>query len=296
MTGFGADWLALREPFDRAAREAAARSLDLPGLASRLRGDDSMLTVLDLACGTGANLRELAPRLCGFQRWLLVDHDPLLLGALPGAFEAWTRALGFELHPAESGLRIDGPDWSAEIQVLRIDLAVALDTVPFAGARLVTASALLDLVSVAWLDALIGHVRSTSGAALFALTVDGRATWQPRVVGDEEIHRLFMSHQRRDKGFGPAMGIEAARLAAERFALAGYEVIQTASDWRIDASDGAQGASMFNAMVDGMANAALEQAPLADALVSGWRGQRMGLTGRSCLSVGHRELLAVPRE
>ncbi len=294
MTGFGTDWLALREPFDRAAREAAAPSLDLPALAQRLRGDDPMITVIDLACGTGANLRELAPRLRGLQRWLLIDHDPLLLDALPGALAVWTQKLGFGLRSDESGLRIDGPDWSAEIQPLRIDLALALDTVPFAEARLVTGSALLDLVSVTWLDALIGHVQSAGAAALFALSVDGRVAWVPQVVGDEEIHRLFMSHQRRDKGFGPAMGVEAARLAAEHFATVGYDVIQTGSDWRIDERNGAEATAMLTAMVDGMASAALEQAPMADNLVSRWKAQRMSLKGRSCLSVGHRELLAVP--
>lgn len=294
MTGFGADWLALREPFDQAARAAAAPSLDLPALASRLRGDDSTLTVIDLACGTGANLRELAPRLRGPQRWLLVDHDPLLLDALPAVLAAWAQKLGFWLRPGESGLRIDGPDWSAEIQLLRIDLALALDTVPFADARLVTASALLDLVSMGWLDALIGHVQSVSAAALFALSVDGRMAWVPPVPGDEEIHQLFASHQHRDKGFGPAMGIDAVQFAAERFAAAGFDVIQTASDWHIDGSDSAKAAAMFTAMVDGMASAALEQAPLADMLVSEWRRQRLGSTGQSCLSVGHRELLAVP--
>lgn len=294
MTGFSADWLALREPFDRAAREAAAPSLDLPALASRLRGDDPTLTVIDLACGTGANLRELAPRLRGPQRWLLIDHDPLLLDALPLALAEWTQRLGFGLRSDESGLRIDALEWSAEIHLLRIDLALALDGVLFAEAKLVTASALLDLVSVEWLDALIGRVRSASAAVLFALSVDGHVAWEPRVVGDEEIHRLFMSHQRRDKGFGPAMGGEAARLAAEHFAAVGYDVIQTASDWRIDGSDSAEAAAMLTAMVDGMAGAALEQAPSADNLVSAWRGRRMDLTGRSCLSVGHRELLAVP--
>lgn len=293
MTGFSADWLAMREPFDHAARRAAAASFDLPALASRLRADSPALTVVDLACGTGANFRELAPRLRGSQRWLLVDHDPLLLSTLPGVLGAWARVHGFGIEATGGGLCIEGVDWSAEVQPLRIDLAGALDAVPFAKAHLVTASALLDLVSIEWLDALIGHLKSANAAALFALTVDGRVAWDPGIEGDEEVHGFFMSHQRGAKGFGPAMGAEAARLSAERFTAAGFNVAQRTSDWCIEGANG-EAAAMVTAMVDGMNDAAIEQAPAAHALVSKWRAQRMRLTGRSRLTVGHLDLLAIP--
>ncbi|MBT2302313.1 class I SAM-dependent methyltransferase [Variovorax paradoxus] len=267
MTGFSADWLALREPFDRAARSASAALLDLQAAAVRLR-DDPVLRVIDLGCGTGANLRELAPRLGGAQQWLMIDDDPHLLAALPEALEA--------------------PGWHASVRPLPLDLALALAAVPYLEARLVTASALLDLVSASWLDALLAHVRAANAAALFALNVDGRVAWEPGLAGDVEVHELFAAHQRRDKGFGPALGAEAAALAVARLDALGYRVTQAQSDWCIEEP------AMLRAMIEGMADAALEQDPAAEERVGAWTARRLELVDRTCLRVGHVDLLAMP--
>jgi ubiquinone/menaquinone biosynthesis C-methylase UbiE len=74
MSGFSAEWLALREPYDRAARSAAV----LAAVADALIGETS-ISVVDLACGTGATLRALGPHLPPFQRWRLVDNNLSLL-------------------------------------------------------------------------------------------------------------------------------------------------------------------------------------------------------------------------
>lgn len=288
MTAFSADWLALREPFDLVARAGSAAALDLRGMASRMRSDARPLDVLDLACGTGANLRALAPCLGGAQRWLLVDHDPRLLAALPGVFAAWSRAQGLDLRTDDHGLHIEGPDWNAEVRWHRADLAIALDAVPFAGAQLVTAAALLDLVSASWLDALFERVRKVNAAMFFALSVDGRVSWTPVVEGDELVHQLFAAHQRRDKGFGPALGGEAPAMAAARLNALGYGVARSCSDWHIEEM------TMLQAMIDGMGTASLEQAPRAHALVQAWRTQRQVSMPGSGLHVGHVDLLAFP--
>ncbi|RZL90277.1 MAG: class I SAM-dependent methyltransferase [Variovorax sp.] len=294
MTAFSADWLALREPFDHAARSEAAPALDLRAVALRLRGSASVLGVIDLACGTGANLRALAPRLGGSQRWLMVDHDPALLSTLPDALGAWARSHGFILHADAERLRIEGQGWDAELRPLRIDLALAMDAVPFAEAQLVTASALLDLVSASWLDTLLRHASARNAAMLFALTVDGRTAWEPGMAGDAEVHALFTEHQCRDKGFGAALGAEAVAFAAQRLSAAGYRVTQARSDWCIDASAGPDAVAMANAMIEGMAAAALEQDPTAGVLVSEWRARRLAAMDRSRLRVGHLDVLAMP--
>ena len=55
---FSADWLTLREPYDRAARNADV----LEAVARHFAGDSS-IAIVDLACGTGSTLRTVGPRL-----------------------------------------------------------------------------------------------------------------------------------------------------------------------------------------------------------------------------------------
>ncbi len=291
MNAFSADWLALRESFDREARGAASASFDLEGLAARLRGGNTALTVLDLACGTGANLRELAPRLGGVQRWTLVDHDPRLLAAAPGAMASWARTRGLSVAASADGLRIEGAGLDVEVEWLPCDLVQPFDAALFGRHRLITASALLDLVSAPWIDGLARCARDAEAAVLFALSVDGSVEWQPAFSGDEDVHRLFASHRRGAKGFGPALGGDAVQHAAARLSALGYDVAQAASDWHIDSRDGARSIAMLRAMIEGTAAAAQAQDP-ALASIEGWRAMRLERIEQAALRVGHRDLLA----
>jgi len=292
---FSTDWLALREPFDRAAREAS--SLDLQELATSAaeavaRG--ATYRVLDLGCGTGANFRVLAPRLGGAQRWHLIDHDARLLSALPRTMSAWAQTYRFKVkNESDTGLVIEGPDWQAELSWQKADLVRELDALPFDGSDLVTASALLDLVSASWLAALLTKVHEAQAALLCSLSVDGRIEWQPAMPTDAQMSKLFAAHQHRDKGFGgPALGAEAVARAVDRLVALGYRCLQAGSDWQLAAPSG--GAHLLVQMIDGLANAALEQDPGARDLVLTWRLQRLAQAARSTLQIGHAELLALP--
>jgi hypothetical protein len=79
MSGFTAQWLTLREPYDRAARNPTV----LDAVAAAFRGQ-SAISVVDLACGTGATLRAIGDRLPTRQNWRLVDNDLGLLAAAAG--------------------------------------------------------------------------------------------------------------------------------------------------------------------------------------------------------------------
>ena len=87
MTGFSADWLALREPADHRARDPATLTRVVAHLA-RL----ALPEIVDLGCGSGSNLRALAPRLGARQRWRLVDNDAALLDAAREALIRWADA------------------------------------------------------------------------------------------------------------------------------------------------------------------------------------------------------------
>jgi len=147
-------------------------------------------------------------------------------------------------------------------------------------------------VSARWIDALAGRAREAEAALLFALSVDGSVLWQPGLRDDDGVDRLFAAHQRRDKGFGPALGGDAAQWAASRLSSLGYEVAQAASDWHIDGGDGAHSVAMLRAMVEGRAAAAIEQDPSAAPWIGAWTAQRLDRVERTTLRVGHRDLLA----
>ena len=301
MTGFSADWLALREPFDATARAIAwptlGQQVDAIQLAAT-SGAPAQLRVLDLACGTGANLRALAPRLGGAQAWQLVDHDSALLAALPQAMARWAHARGYRLeasHRDSASLRVKGPGFSAEMHTVCADLGNGLTSIDIGQPQLITASALLDLVSAHWLEMLLHDACSAGAAVLCTLTVDGRTEWDPPDAADGALHRQFTLHQRRDKGFGPALGPSAAPLAARYLADAHYTLVQADSDWVIDAAGGQPHAlTMLAAMIEGMAGAAIAQQPDAVNTVRAWQARRMALIGHTRLRVGHVDLMAAP--
>ena len=156
---------------------------------------------------------------------------------------------------------------------------------------LLTASALLDLVSARWLDELIGHAAAARATLLFTLNVDGRVHWQPPDPDDEPLQAAFAAHQRRDKGFGPALGTHAVTEALARLQAAGWQAECARSDWRID---GAQSPAMLQALVDGTAAAATEQSPGLCHAVRAWQQRRTAGLSATRLLVGHLDLAARP--
>jgi hypothetical protein len=98
-------------------------------------------------------------------------------------------------------------------------------------------------------------------------------------------------HQRTDKGFGPALGPDAARVAPERLRVAGFAVVEGRSDWEFGAADGA----IQMEMLAGWAGAAREIGT-DPATVEKWLGERRDhvSAGRSQMRVGHIDLFATP--
>jgi hypothetical protein len=261
--GFSADWLALREPADTRARDVGltAQLASLPPHRAPAR-------FIDLACGTGANLRYLAPYVEGEQHWLLVDSDASLLakvGLVPGC-------------------RID---------TRQLDLVTHLHAVDFAPDVIVTASALLDLVSEGWLTELVERCRAHRCAALFALSYDGRITFTPTDTDDAWIRDLVNRHQLTDKGFGPALGPEAWRRACELFRDAGYDVHTAQSDWNLLPTE----RLLQQSLLEGWASAAMDLAPCESDRCRSWLARRLAhvTNETSRITAGHEDLLARPR-
>lgn len=256
--GFSTTWLALREPADHAARDSG-----LLLAAAAAVNDAAAPVIVDLGCGTGSTVRALAPHLDVPVRWRLVDNDTNLLDQ--AAQEA---GKGVTLH--------------------QIDLR-DLDALPFDGAALVTASALLDLCSREWVARLAARLAALGIPFYAALNYDGRMTWLPDDAQDAAVTAAFNTHQRGDKGFGPALGPDSANDIAGIFADAGFDVVQADSPWML----GAAQADLQKPLLDGIATAATE-AGFHGA--SPWLERRIAALSGTQSMVGHRDLLALPRD
>jgi SAM-dependent methyltransferase len=263
-------WLALREGAD-----AAARSAVITRLVRDLVVRTGPLRVLDLGAGTGANLRYLAPRLPVDQEWLLIDRDPGLLD----------EAIRRQRRP-------DG-GFSCAVDTRCLDLC-RLDTPElFSDRQLITASALLDLVSDSWLSALAEQCRSVRAVSLLALTYTGRSRCSPGEPEDEQVQELMNRHQHTDKGLGgPAAGPDAADGAARAFAAVGYLVKREPSDWLLSPDQ----SELQKELIEGWACAAIEIAPDDTRTIQNWLGRRLAHleAGRSHIVVTHEDLAAWP--
>ena len=262
MSGFDPEWLALREPAD-----AAARSLRLTRLVADVLSQASVRAV-DLASGTGANVRHLAPHLPMVHDWLVVEHDPQLVA----------RALATAGRPVVARCVDLDPEAGGPPPEL------------FEGRDLVTASALLDLVSERWIEAMIARCREAGAVVLFALTYNGEIRCAPRDADDDSIRDLVNEHQRSDKGFGPALGPASAVYASECLTAHGYCVERDESPWTLTPDR----AELQRRLIAGWAEAASEIAPTRARSIASWRDRRMAhvAAGESRLIVGHEDVAA----
>ncbi len=157
---------------------------------------------------------------------------------------------------------------------------------------MVTTSALLDLVSHEWLDRLVTEAAARRLPVYAALSYDGLATLDPVDALDSAVIDAVNQHQQGNKGFGPALGPEAAAAAPSRFEAVGYTVTQGSSDWVFGAKD----AEIQTEVLTGWAVAAREMGAPSISDIIGWLARRRDhiAAGRSSMRVGHVDFFAQP--
>lgn len=262
-------WLALREPAD-----AAARSTQLVEELRRRLGATS-LVIHDLGCGSGAMGRWLAPRLRGPQHWVLHDRDPDLL----------QRADANPPGPAADGSPVTAETNQSDI--------IRLSPNELAGATLITASALLDMLTRDELAQLVGLCVAAGCPALLTLSVVGRVQLTPADPMDDRVATAFNAHQRRVVARGRLLGPDAPSTAIEEFVRQGSEVLTRPSPWRLGAMENELAAEWFK----GWLGAACEQQEglRAEAGAYGRRRLAQAEAGELEVRVDHADLLVLPR-
>ncbi|WP_297774691.1 class I SAM-dependent methyltransferase [uncultured Roseovarius sp.] len=250
---FAADWLDLREPADARARD--------PGiLAHAVQHAGQGRVLLDLGCGTGATARVFAGAGATGLDWRLFDNDRDLL------------AVAAQRHP--------------QAEICHGDLA-DISAIPLAGVRMVTASALLDLVSYTWVEQFVARLAHEGTGLYAALSYDGAMRWAPSDEADIPVTERFNAHQRSDKGLGPALGPDAAASTVDLLRAEGYEVILAQSPWRLGPGE----AALHDRLLSGIAKAACETG-LSEA--QAWAERRKAKLGHSRAEIGHIDLFAQP--
>jgi trans-aconitate methyltransferase len=278
---YSSTWLELRE-----AADARARSVDLAEQIRRFLPGPAPLAIHDLGCGTGSMARWLSPRLPGPQRWTLHDRDPDLL------------------EIAAESLLTDGV--TAET---RLGDLTALSAADLAGASLVTASALLDILSPDEVDRLARACTAAGAPALLTLTVVGNVDLTPWEPLDNVLCDGFNDHLRggarlAGQSAGAAgrrrpLGAAAADAATEAFRRYGATVLVRETPWRLGAA-GADDADLISEWLRGFVPAAAAQLPDTgadmDQVIDGYLARRLdqAAAGTLRVTVEHLDLLALP--
>lgn len=264
------DWLGLREPAD-----AEARARDLATHLARRPPASGPWLIHDLGGGTGSMGRWLAPLLPGAQHWVVHDRDADLL----------TLAAGDPPGPAADASPVT-------IETRRSDI-VGLEAGELSGATLITASALLDMLTADELAELVSVCDGAGCPVLFALSVVGRVEIAPGDPLDSRLTAAFNTHQRRQTARGPLLGPDAVAFAVEAFARRGADVLVRDSSWRL----GAPHPELTAEWLRGWVAAACEQDPSLAAEAGDYSRRRLAqlADGRLAVSLHHADLLVLPR-
>ena len=260
------DWLAARVAADDAARAATVNTL-LPQLSRYLieaAGPGGTVQIIDLGAGTGAHQRWLAPRLPIRQRWLHLDHNPVISRSLPLAAETVivdesVEALG-ELLTRSSGDR-----------------------------QLVSCSALLDVLTTEQIQAVCRAVIDNRVPAFFSLTVTGGLRLSPADAHDQLLLAAFNDHQCRAGRAGP----EATTLTVNLLRAAEFAVTTQETPWRLTAESGL---AFVDQMLEERLAAAVAQDPALARTAAAWLELRRAQLAAGLLRIelDHCDILGLP--
>mgnify|MGYP001499957037 FL=1 len=269
MSGFSIEWLNLREASDHKARDRHLLKTAANWL-NDLKSKDKV--IVDLGSGTGSTIRGLQryTTLAASIQWRLVDNDPELLA------EAVHR------HSEEYS-----------IESFLVDLS-ATQKLPLESVSLITASALLDLVSSNFIRDLCQLIKEKNeGRPLgfySALNYDGCIKWTPFHPLDAAILMNFNADQKRDKGFGPALGPDATDFLKTQFHSTKFQCLSAKSPWLLGSAD----YLLTESLINGISGVAIQTGGLTNSDIQDWKTFRVKNIRTGTCYLGHTDILVLP--
>lgn len=268
-------WHAIRERLD--ARFRSQR------LAEEFcRGLENDCVVLDLASGTGNNLRYLQPWLPPNCCRVRVDCDRELLDQY--------------LHSTNPIPTAVGGEAARDIQCV-VDLASNFRRLPNQVDTVIVCNAFFDIASRDWSSALFQHLNARR--VLISMSLSGAITWHPHSPVDEQIAALQRVHQTSDQGFGEAMGPETPEHLVQVFADQVYQVSVAASDWKLDSETENDVCRMLvhgiARRVRGILQRDSGMQRIDSQILDHWESERLQQIASECLRVvvPHQDILAM---
>jgi hypothetical protein len=278
MSGFSVDWLSLREPVDHRSVNTDVRASFTRDFAAR-----EHVTLTDIGCGSGSNLRSRAPHLGKKQTWRLVDYDVRLLDAARKLLSDWADTFSAE----DEGLSLRKGAQDITVVFVQADLQSDLERILDLPTDAITSAAFFDLTSVAFIQRMVSALAARRLPLYTILTYDGSESWTPRHEADADMLAAFNAHQTTDKGFGPSAGPQATEHLCAAFGEFSYTTTRGDSPWRLAKPDKA----LMRELSTGIANAVRETGKVDADRIEGWLAAKSG--AEHC-EIGHLDLYARP--
>ena len=228
--------------------------------------------IVDLGSGTGSTIRGLQryTTLTPSIQWRLVDNDSGLL------------AEAIHRHSEEYS-----------IESFLVDLSET-QKLPLKSVSLITASALLDLVSDNFIRDLCQLIKEKNEyrpvGFYSALNYDGCIKWTPFHPLDASILMNFNADQRRDKGFGPALGPDATDFLTRQFHSTKFQCLSAKSPWLLGSSD----YLLTESLINGISGVAIQTDGLTNSDIQDWKTFRMKNVRTGTCYLGHTDILVLP--